>query len=113
MLTGRYPTRFGFEYTAVPVEFAENLTHGSGIGPLKPIFHKELITDDIPDYPDMGVPPGEVTIAEAVKAAGYHTIHIGKWHLSEAPRLQPQAQGFDERLRSEESGVGKGGVMPW
>src|SRR3546814_9456006 len=55
MLTGRYPTRFGFEYTAVPVEFAENLTHGSGIGPLKPIFHKALITDDIHDYPDMGV----------------------------------------------------------
>src|SRR3546814_10743367 len=46
----------------------------------------------------MGVPPGEVTIAEAVKAAGYHTIHIGKWHLGEAPRLQPQAQGFDESL---------------
>ncbi|PAL24563.1 sulfatase-like hydrolase/transferase [Sphingopyxis sp. GW247-27LB] len=98
MMTGRYPTRFGFEYTAVPVEFAENLTHGSGIGPLKPVFHKELITPDIPDYPDMGVPPSEVTIAEAVKAAGYHTIHIGKWHLGEAPRLQPQRQGFDESL---------------
>jgi arylsulfatase A-like enzyme len=98
MMTGRYPTRFGFEYTAVPVEFAENLTHGSGIGPLKPVFHKELITPDIPDYPDMGVPPSEVTIAEAVKAAGYHTLHIGKWHLGEAPRLQPQAQGFDESL---------------
>ncbi|WP_053554851.1 sulfatase-like hydrolase/transferase [Sphingopyxis sp. 113P3] len=98
MMTGRYPTRFGFEYTAVPVEFAENLTHGSGIGPLRPVFHKELITPDIPAYSDMGVPPGEVTIAETVKAAGYHTIHIGKWHLGEAPRLQPQAQGFDESL---------------
>lgn len=98
MMTGRYPTRFGFEYTAVPVEFAENLTHGGGIGPLKTIFHKGLITDDIPDYPDMGVPPSEVTIAEAVKAAGYHTLHIGKWHLGEAPRLQPNAQGFDESL---------------
>ncbi len=98
MMTGRYPTRFGFEYTAVPVAFAENLTHGSGVGPLKPVFHKELITPDIPDYPDMGVPPSEVTIAEAVKAAGYRTLHIGKWHLGEAPRLQPQAQGFDESL---------------
>ncbi|SNS64967.1 Arylsulfatase A [Sphingopyxis indica] len=98
MMTGRYPTRFGFEYTAVPVEFAENLAHGGGIGPLKPVFHQELITDDIPDYPDMGVPASEVTIAEAVKAAGYHTIHIGKWHLGEAPALQPNAQGFDESL---------------
>ena len=98
MMTGRYPTRFGFEFTAVPTAFAENLAHGDGVGPLKAIFHKELITDDIPDYPDMGVPSGEVTIAEAVKAAGYHTIHIGKWHLGESPALQPQAQGFDESL---------------
>ncbi|KTE19965.1 sulfatase [Sphingopyxis sp. H050] len=98
MMTGRYATRFGFEYTAVPVQFSENLAHGDGVGPLKAVFHKELITPDIPDYPDMGVPASEVTIAEAVKAAGYHTIHIGKWHLGEAPRLQPQAQGFDESL---------------
>lgn len=98
MMTGRYPTRFGFEYTAVPVEFAENLAHGEGVGPHRAIFHKELITPDIPAYPDMGVPASEVTIAEAVKAAGYHTLHIGKWHLGEAPKLQPQHQGFDESL---------------
>ena len=98
MMTGRYPTRFGFEYTAVPVEFAESVSHGEGVGPHKAIFHKQLITPDIPDYPDMGVPANEVTIAEAVKAAGYHTLHIGKWHLGEAPALQPHAQGFDESL---------------
>ncbi|MBU0825277.1 MAG: sulfatase-like hydrolase/transferase [Alphaproteobacteria bacterium] len=98
MMTGRYPTRFGFEFTAVPVQFAENLAHGEGVGPLKAIFHKDRITPDIPDYPDMGVPASEVTIAEAVKAAGYHTLHIGKWHLGEAPALRPHAQGFDESL---------------
>jgi len=98
MMTGRYPTRFGFEFTAVPVAFAESVSHGEGVGPHKAIFHKELITPDIPDYPEMGVPANEVTIAEAVKAAGYHTLHIGKWHLGEAPSLQPQAQGFDESL---------------
>ncbi len=98
MMTGRYPTRFGFEFTAVPIEFAENMAHGEGVGPHRAIFHDELVTPDIPPYPEMGVPAGEVTIAEAVKAAGYHTIHIGKWHLGEAPELQPQAQGFDESL---------------
>jgi arylsulfatase A-like enzyme len=98
MMTGRYPTRFGFEYTAVPVAFAESVSHGEGVGPHKAIFHKDLITQDIPDYPDMGVPAKEVTIAETVKAAGYHTLHIGKWHLGEAPALQPHAQGFDESL---------------
>ena len=98
MMTGRYPTRFGFEFTAVPVQFAENMAHGEGVGPLKAIFHGDRITRDIPDYPDMGVPASEVTIAEAVKAAGYHTLHIGKWHLGEAPALRPDAQGFDESL---------------
>ncbi len=98
MMTGRYPTRFGFEFTAVPVQFAENLAHGEGVGPHRAIFHRELITPDIPAYPAMGVPASEVTIAEAVKAAGYRTLHIGKWHLGEAPALQPQAQGFDESL---------------
>ena len=98
MMTGRYPTRFGFEFTAVPVQFAENMAHGEGVGPLKTIFHKDLITPDIPDYPDMGVPADEVTIAEAVKDAGYRTLHIGKWHLGESPALQPHAQGFDESL---------------
>ncbi|BBB10988.1 sulfatase-like hydrolase/transferase [Sphingopyxis sp. FD7] len=98
MMTGRYPTRFGFEFTAVPIEFAENLAHGEGVGPHRAIFHDELVTPDIPPYPQMGVPVSEVTIAEAVKAAGYHTLHIGKWHLGEAPELQPQRQGFDESL---------------
>ncbi|MBL9065736.1 MAG: sulfatase-like hydrolase/transferase [Sphingopyxis sp.] len=98
MMTGRYPTRFGFEFTAVPVQFAENMAHGEGVGPLRAIFHGDRITPDIPDYPDMGVPASEVTIAEAVKAAGYHTLHIGKWHLGEAPALRPEAQGFDESL---------------
>ena len=98
MMTGRYPTRFGFEFTAVPVQFAENLAHGDGVGPLKTIFHRDRITPDIPDYPDMGVPASEVTIAEAVKAAGYRTLHIGIWHLGEAPALQPQGQGFDQSV---------------
>jgi arylsulfatase A-like enzyme len=98
MMTGRYPTRFGFEFTAVPVQFAENLAHGEGVGPLRAIFHQDRITPDIPDYPDMGVPASEVTIAETVKAAGYHTLHIGKWHLGEVPALRPHAQGFDESL---------------
>ena len=98
MMTGRYPTRFGFEFTAVPIEFAENLAHGEGVGPHRAIFHDELVTPDIPPYPQMGVPASEVTIAEAVKAAGYHTVHIGKWHLGEAPELQPHGQGFDESL---------------
>lgn len=98
MMTGRYPTRFGFEFTAVPVQLAEAVGKGEGVGPLRSFFHKDRITDSMPDYPDMGVPASEITIAELLKDVGYHTVHIGKWHLGESLQLQPQSQGFDESL---------------
>ena len=42
-----------------------------------------------------GMPAEEVTIAEMMKAAGYATGHIGKWHLGYTPETMPNAQGFD------------------
>jgi arylsulfatase A-like enzyme len=45
--------------------------------------------------------PQEVTIAEALKAAGYVTGHFGKWHLGAVRRgspVNPGASGFDEWL---------------
>ncbi|TPE61851.1 sulfatase [Sandaracinobacter neustonicus] len=97
MMTGRYPTRFGFEFTAVPPIFAENLSHGDGIGPLKAIFHKDKVKGIMP-YEQMGVPASEVMLPEVLSRAGYHTLHIGKWHLGEADGLRPENQGFDESL---------------
>ena len=42
--------------------------------------------------------PAEVTVAEALRSAGYATGIFGKWHLGyEGPYL-PNAQGFDESL---------------
>jgi arylsulfatase A-like enzyme len=105
LMTGRYPTRYGFEYTAVPAAFAENLSHAGAGSLYPPIYHGEL-NKDLPAYPDMGVPTSEITIAEVLKAGGYHTIHIGKWHLGEAKALQPVSQGFDESL-----GLLAGGAM--
>lgn len=43
-----------------------------------------------------GLPPGEVTIAEMLKARGYRTALIGKWHLGHRPEFHPLRQGFDE-----------------
>lgn len=42
-----------------------------------------------------GMPTEEITIAEMMKAAGYATGHIGKWHLGYTPETMPNAQGFD------------------
>ncbi|MBL9200798.1 MAG: sulfatase [Opitutaceae bacterium] len=42
-----------------------------------------------------GLPPAEVTLAEALKARGYATAHIGKWHLGIHAGSRPQDQGFD------------------
>ncbi len=97
MMTGRYPTRFGFEFTAVPPIFAENIGHGGQLGPHRPIFHADRVEGIMP-YKDMGVPASEVMISEVLQQAGYRTLHIGKWHLGEAKGLRPEDQGFDESL---------------
>jgi uncharacterized sulfatase len=52
-------------------------------------------------FDDLGMPPSEVTVAELLKARGYHTIHIGKWHLGSTPEMRPNNQGFDETLFME------------
>ncbi len=48
-------------------------------------------------FPDSkgGLPPAEVTLAEALKDAGYATAHVGKWHLGIHPGSRPLDQGFD------------------
>lgn len=40
--------------------------------------------------------PSEVTMAEALKGAGYRTACIGKWHNGEQYPFTPQGQGFDD-----------------
>ena len=68
LLTGRYQQRFGHEF---------NPGGEAGGGPL-------------------GLPTKETTIADRLKAAGYATGLVGKWHLGSAPRFHPQKRGFDE-----------------
>ena len=50
------------------------------------------------EWEDMGMPASEVTLAETLKTAGYHTVHIGKWHLGETNGMAAYDQGFDESL---------------
>lgn len=47
--------------------------------------------------------PQELTLAHALKAAGYHTGHFGKWHLGSVQKgspVNPGACGFDEWVSS-------------
>ena len=42
-----------------------------------------------------GLPAAEVTIASALKAKGYATMCVGKWHLGHLPEFLPTRRGFD------------------
>jgi arylsulfatase A-like enzyme len=67
LLTGRYQQRFGHE-----------VNMGADAGP------------------NGGLPAGESTLADRLKAAGYRTALLGKWHLGSAEHLHPMSRGFDE-----------------
>lgn len=49
-----------------------------------------------PPTPTVGLPVDQKTIADHLKAAGYKTGVIGKWHLGVAPEFRPSQRGFDE-----------------
>ncbi|MCH7989221.1 MAG: sulfatase [Planctomycetes bacterium] len=42
------------------------------------------------------LPHEEVTVAEALREAGYRTFFAGKWHLGHHPKFLPTRHGFDE-----------------
>jgi arylsulfatase len=48
-----------------------------------------------PGQPE-GLSPMEVTIAELLSDAGYHTAMWGKWHLGDEPEHSPESQGYDQ-----------------
>jgi arylsulfatase A-like enzyme len=43
-----------------------------------------------------GLPVGETTLADRLRAAGYRTAVVGKWHLGNSPDRHPLKRGFDE-----------------
>lgn len=98
ILTGRYATRFGFEFTPVPKEFAKVIARfKADQSDLPAIYRADREKDAIP-LDDMGIPKTEITIAALLKKQGYHTIHLGKWHVGSSPQYRPLSVGFDESL---------------
>jgi len=43
-----------------------------------------------------GLPVAETTVADRLKALGYATACVGKWHLGNSPPFRPPKRGFDE-----------------
>jgi arylsulfatase A len=70
LMTGSYPRR---------VNLHKNARGGGVLQPVEPI----------------GLHPSEITVAEVLKARGYATMIIGKWHLGDQPLFLPTRQGFD------------------
>ncbi len=71
LMTGRYPTRFGHEWN----EGLPTPKNKAGV---------------------FGLPLTETTLAARLKALGYATCCIGKWHLGFEQPYFPMARGFDE-----------------
>ena len=69
LMTGRYQQRFGHEFNPGRSAAA---------------------------YETVGLPLSQITIADALKQAGYATGIVGKWHLGWAPKFHPLRRGFDE-----------------
>ncbi len=98
LMTGRYATRFGFEFTPVPKQFMQMIGKHSAPGAIHPtIYHAENERGLLP-YEDQGLPTSEITIAKLLQGNGYHTVHLGKWHLGDSPQFRPRAHGFSESL---------------
>lgn len=69
LLTGRYQTRFGFEFNPIGAANAD---------------------------PEIGLPLSETTLPEVLRRSGYVTSLVGKWHLGSSAKFNPQRRGFDE-----------------
>ena len=69
LLTGRIPTRFGYEFNPIGA---------------------------VNEHPGIGLPAAEVTIAETLQNAGYTTVLIGKWHQGGTADYHPFRHVVDE-----------------
>ena len=99
LMSGRYGTRFGFEFTPTPTGFMPivGLVSGTRDRPLLPPGVRNAETATL-GFDEMGMPPSEITLAELLAEQGYHTVHIGKWHLGGRYGMAAHDQGFAESL---------------
>jgi arylsulfatase A len=59
------------------------------------------------------LPLEEITIAEAMREAGYRTAFMGKWHLGTETYYYPEHQGFDVNVAGRDYGAPGGYFYPF
>jgi len=98
IMTGRYSSRYGFEFTPYPAQAARIMNLLRQDGELGTINLEGVQWDEV-GLTVGGLPNEEITIAEMLKENGYYTAHIGKWHLGGfTDGMRPNDQGFDDSL---------------
>jgi len=55
--------------------------------------------------PDLGLDPAHPTLPSLLKAQGYHTALVGKWHMGLLPNFGPLKSGYDEFWGNRGGGV--------
>lgn len=108
LLTGRYPERANLGWVLGPRRRGRRLPidpHSFWVD-LSDRFWWEVVKwlsrrglmDYYPGKLARGIPDREITIAKALRSAGYQTGMVGKWHLGEFPvhpQFNPTRHGFD------------------
>ena len=105
LLTGRFATRFGYEFTPTTSSMMKAISLFSKKNEVADGIYYDKREENIIDIEQMGLPQSEKTIAEMLKPEGYHNIHIGKWHLGHAKDFLPRKHGFDESLRIDQGSL--------
>ncbi|MDC0959760.1 sulfatase-like hydrolase/transferase [Planktomarina temperata] len=100
ILTGRDAASTGYDTTPTPDGMGRMIAAIGNYNPMgRPEYLYDRAADDAnPTYNSRGLPGAEITMAETLREAGYHTMHIGKWHLGRERGMLPKDQGFDEDL---------------
>lgn len=97
--------RFTDAYSSAPVCSPTRAALMTGQWP-----HRSGITDFLRPKSETCLPTDTRTLAETLKARGYSTGIIGKWHLTGygSPEGFPSSHGFDEWIAGEQKGIGAG-----
>ena len=96
--------RFTDAYAACPVCSPTRASIMTGKYPARTGITQWIGGSDEPTEYQHYMALGEVTIAEALKEAGYATGFVGKWHLGNKP-YYPEHQGFDINIGGDSSGA--------